>query len=263
MRKLLLSVLAASALSFGGGDTHTEPISNAKMVGEKPHPEVHWGYTGPFDPAHWGDLSPAFIMCKIGKNQSPVDIAKPYLTKACLQPIGFNYVADARAIINNGHTVKVETAGESYIVLEGRRFYLRQFHFHTPSEHTVNGEHLPMEVHLVHTDRRGNIAVIGVLFKVGKKNPALERLIPYLPPKAGERVLLPLKFNPIYLLPKNRDYYRYSGSLTTPPCTEGVRWVVFKEPVELSPEQLEAFKAAIGIENNRPVQPLNARRILY
>ncbi|HIC08738.1 MAG TPA: carbonic anhydrase family protein [Aquificales bacterium] len=250
MRKLLLGgLLAFSVSTFAGGH------SGGKAV--------HWGYEGDIAPQYWGDLSPAFIMCKIGKNQSPIDISKEGLTKACLQPLEVNYSADAKVFLNNGHTVKVETAGESYIVLDGRKFYLRQFHFHTPSEHTINGKHYPMEVHFVHTDRYGNIAVVGVLFKVGKRNPALDRLIPYMPYKVGEKNYLPLKFNPVYLFPQNRDYYRYSGSLTTPPCSEGVRWVVFKEVVEVSPEQLEAFERAIGVENNRPVQPLNARRILY
>ena len=248
MRKLLLGgLLAFSVSTFADG--HGE--------------SVRWGYEGDIAPQYWGDLSPAFIMCKIGKNQSPIDISKEGLTKACLQPLEVNYSADVMAFLNNGHTVKVETAGESYILLDGRKFYLRQFHFHTPSEHTINGKHYPMEVHFVHTDRYGNIAVVGVLFKVGKRNPALDRLIPYMPYKVGEKNYLPLKFNPVYLFPQNRDYYRYSGSLTTPPCSEGVRWVVFKEVVEVSPEQLEAFERAIGVENNRPVQPLNARRILY
>jgi carbonic anhydrase len=203
-------------------------------------------------------------MCKIGKNQSPVDINPEGLLKGCLKPIEFHYVADAKYVVNNGHTIKVVTKGESYIVVDGRKFYLRQFHFHSPSEHTINGKHYPFEAHFVHTDDKGNIAVIGVLFKVGKENSTLQRIWENIPLKVGERKVLTFKVNPYYLIPGNKDYYRYSGSLTTPPCNEGVRWFVMKQAVELSPEQLGRFYEAMrDIDNNRPVQPLNARKVIY
>ncbi len=223
---------------------------------------TQWGYEGSIGPKHWGDLSPQFIMCKIGKNQSPVDINIKDTVKACLKPIKFNYIADARYVVNNGHTIKVITTGQSYIVVDGKRFYLRQFHFHAPSEHTVNGKYYPFEAHLVHIDKNGNIAVIGILFKLGKENGELAKIWKNMPQQVGKKVALTSKVNPYLLLPKNKEYYRYSGSLTTPPCSEGVRWFIFKEPVELSKDQLAKFKKVMGFPNNRPVQPINARKIL-
>jgi len=248
-KKLTVAGLLLGSLTFGG-ETHTT------------HP--HWGYVGEIGPQYWGDLSPDYIMCKIGKNQSPIDINPEGLVKGCLKPIEFYYVADAKYVVNNGHTIKVVTEGRSYIVVDGRKFYLRQFHFHSPSEHTIDGKYYPFEAHFVHTDKDGNIAVIGVLFKVGKENPTLARIWNSMPLKVGEKKVLTSKVNPYYLLPQGKDYYRYSGSLTTPPCSEGVRWFVMKEVVELSPQQLELFRKAMGdIDNNRPVQPLNARKVIY
>lgn len=245
MKKVLLTLLVAS-LGFAGGHGNN----------------VKWGYEGSIGPNYWGDLSPKFIMCKIGKNQSPIDINSKDTVKACLKPIKFHYIADAKYVLNNGHTIKVVTAGESYIVVDGKKFYLKQFHFHAPSEHTVSGKYYPFEAHFVHIDKEGNIAVIGVLFKVGKENPELAKIWKDMPKRVGEKNVLTSKVNPYLLLPKNKDYYRYSGSLTTPPCSEGVRWFVFKEPVELSKEQLKKFKEIMGFPNNRPVQPINARKVL-
>jgi len=221
-----------------------------------------WGYTGEIGPERWGDLSPSYIMCKIGKNQSPIDISKEKTAKACLEPLRLHFAADAKYVLNNGHTIKVVTKGEGYFEVDGKRFYLKQFHFHAPSEHTIEGKHYPFEAHFVTADKEGNLAVIGVLFKVGKENPELAKIWSVMPQKVGEKKTLPYKVNPINLLPEERDYYYYSGSLTTPPCTEGVRWFVMKEPVELSKEQLELFRKVMGVDNNRPVQPLNARKVL-
>ncbi len=226
------------------------------------HGMVEWGYKGKIGPEYWGDLSPEFVMCKIGKNQSPIDIDTSKAVKACLEPIEFHYVADAKYVVNNGHTIMVETEGKSYIVVDGKKFYLKQFHFHAPSEHTVDGKYYPFEAHFVHTDRKGNLAVIGVLYKVGRENPTLTRIWNDMPTKKGEKRVLTSKVNPSLLLPKNGDYYRYSGSLTTPPCSEGVRWFVMKEVEELSAEQLKMFEEVMDGPNNRPVQPLNARKVL-
>ena len=223
---------------------------------------AHWGYVGETGPEHWGELSPSYIMCKIGKNQSPVDINGENTVKACLKPLKIHFFADAKYVLNNGHTIKVITAGESYLVIDGRKFYLKQFHFHAPSEHTINGKHYPFEAHFVTADKEGNLAVIGVLFKVGKENEALAKIWSVMPKRVGERKPLPYKLNPADLLPRDREYYYYDGSLTTPPCSEGVRWFVMKEPVELSEEQLELFKEVMGVPNNRPVQPINARKVL-
>lgn len=245
MKKLLLvagALFLSSAVSFAG---------------------AHWGYTGKGAPQYWGDLSPEYRLCKEGKNQSPVDISEESTVKACLYPIEVNYSKGASYVLNNGHTIKVVVKGkENYVLIDGKKFYLKQFHFHAPSEHTVNGEHYPFEAHFVNVDKEGNIAVLGVFFKVGAPNPEIEKVWYAMPSQVGQKRKLKHTVNIGDLLPDNRDYYRYSGSLTTPPCTEGVRWIVFKEPLEISQEQLDRFQKTLGVKNNRPVQPINARKIM-
>ncbi|WP_456400605.1 carbonic anhydrase [Persephonella sp.] len=219
-----------------------------------------WSYHGEHGPEHWGDLKEDYIMCKIGKNQSPVDINR--IVEAELKNIKINYSSGGSKITNNGHTIKVSYEGGSYIVVDGVRFELKQFHFHAPSEHKLKGQQFPFEAHFVHADKQGNLAVIGVFFKEGKENPIIKKIWENMPEKAGEETKLSHKINAEDLLPKERDYYRYSGSLTTPPCSEGVRWIVMEEELEMSKEQIEKFRKVMGGDTNRPVQPLNARIIL-
>ncbi|WP_457643407.1 carbonic anhydrase [Persephonella sp.] len=219
----------------------------------------NWSYHGETGPEHWGDLKEEYIMCKIGKNQSPVDISR--MVEAELKKIDINYKAGGVSVVNNGHTIKVSYEPGSYIVIDGIKFELKQFHFHAPSEHKIKGKLYPFEAHLVHADKDGNLAVIGIVFKEGKKNPVIEKIWANLPQK-GEKVKLAHKVNAYDLLPKKKKYYRYSGSLTTPPCSEGVRWIVMKEEMELSKEQIEKFRKLMGGDTNRPVQPLNARIIM-
>nr|AVN84966.1 carbonic anhydrase [uncultured bacterium] len=219
----------------------------------------HWSYHGETGPQHWGDLKNEYIMCKIGKNQSPVDISR--IVEAELEKIKINYSSGGSSITNNGHTIKVSYEPGSYIIVDGIRFELKQFHFHAPSEHTIKGKSYPFEAHFVHADKDGNLAVIGVIFKEGKKNPIIEKIWENLP-EAGKTIKLAHKINAYDLLPKKKKYYRYSGSLTTPPCSEGVRWIVMEEEMELSKEQIEKFRKLMGGDTNRPVQPLNARMIM-
>ncbi len=221
---------------------------------------AHWSYTGDTGPAHWGDLNEAYHMCKEGKNQSPIDLSG--FIEAELPAISIDYKAVATTDINNGHTVKVDFAEGSTLSIDGKSFDLKQYHFHTPSENTIDGKHFPMEAHFVHADKDGNLAVIAVMFKEGKANDSLQTIIDHMPKKAGDKNdLSAAKLNAMALLPENKDYYRFNGSLTTPPCSEGVRWIVMKTPVEASKAQLEAFASVMG-KNNRPVQPLNARPTL-
>ncbi len=244
MRKALFSLSVASAVfgfAFAGG-------------------AGSWSYHGHTGPEHWGDLKDEYIMCKIGKNQSPVDINR--IVEADLKDLKINYKPGAYSLVNNGHTIKVSYEGGSYIVVDGIKFELKQFHFHAPSEHKIKGKHYPFEAHFVHADKNGNLAVIGVLFKEGKKNPIIEKLWENLPSKVGEKVKLAHKVNAYDLLPSKKKYYRYSGSLTTPPCSEGVRWLVMVNEMELSKEQINKFRKLMGGDTNRPVQPLNARMIM-
>lgn len=220
-------------------------------------PGTHWDYSGEAGPENWATLTPEFGACS-GKNQAPVDIDG--LVEADLAPLRLNYKTGTSEVVNTGHTVQVAYAPGSQLSLDGNDYELLQFHFHMPSENHIKGQSYPLEGHLVHADREGNLAVIALMFKEGEQNAALARLWD-APPQAGQaRQIAPM--NVTELLPADLDYYRFSGSLTTPPCTEGVRWLVLKQPVVASKQQIEALQSAVGHANNRPLQPLNSRVVL-
>ncbi|MBK1723445.1 carbonic anhydrase [Thiocystis violacea] len=221
---------------------------------------AHWGYTGETGPEHWGDLDSHFELCKNGKNQSPVDLA--HIVDSQLPPIGFHYSSGGVDEINNGHSVQIDYDAGSTISLDGHDYELKQFHFHTPSENHINGKEYPMEAHLVHADADGNLAVIAVMFEEGPANAALAQPWSVIPGHAGEHAHLATKASAEGLLPADRDYYRFNGSLTTPPCSEGVVWLVLKQPVTASAEQISTFSKVMGHPNNRPIQRLNARLVI-
>ena len=257
--------LVEEAKRYGVAEKPTHPSTNKveHQAGDQAH-AVHWGYHGEAGPAHWGDLDKKFILCKIGRNQSPVDIRDRYAVDARGLPnLDVVYGIPQFAIINNGHTVQVNyPVGNSYIKLNNHRYELLQFHFHTPSEHQLGGFNYPMEMHLVHRDGDGHLAVIGILFKEGAFNPELQKVIQHLPKEVGKvfrhkGVKLDLR----HFFPADTRFYKYSGSLTTPPCSEGVWWMVFRQPIEAAPEQLAAMEKVLGA-NNRPVQPLYARTLI-
>jgi len=217
----------------------------------------HWSYEGATGPDHWGELAPSCILCKTGKAQSPIDIANT--TPATLVPIEVNYKPVPLSIVNNGHTIQVDYAPGSSMKIGGEEYQLLQFHFHTPSEHTVKGNAFAMEGHLVHKSATGVLAVIGVLMDRGAASAFIGKLWEHLPIKKGERnTPAGVTVNAAGLLPKSMGRYSYMGSLTTPPCSEGVVWNVLKSPIAVSDEQVAAF-AAIFKHNARPVQPLNGR----
>jgi carbonic anhydrase len=224
---------------------------------------VHWSYEGEGRPEKWGDLDPKFIQCKIGKNQSPINIRdKKSIGTTNLPGFDVHYRTVPMKIIYNGHALQINYPLGSYININDHRYELLQFHFHTPSEHQKEGFNYPMEMHIVHKDGDGNLAVIGILFQEGAENEALQDIITHLPKDTGKQHLHKLvSVNPADFFPQSKLFYKYSGSLTTPPCSEGVYWMVFKQPVEASAEQLEAMKILMG-ENNRPVQPHYARDVL-
>jgi carbonic anhydrase len=222
--------------------------------------QTHWGYSGEAAPQNWGKLDPKFALCGSGKNQSPVNLAN--FVEADLKPLKFAYKAGAADILNNGHTVQVDYAPGSSLTVDGRVFELKQFHFHAPSENKVNGKQFPLEGHLVHADKDGNLAVVAVMFQEGAANPLLTKLWDKMPSKAGDKNPLPTGLSVTQLLPAERDYYRFDGSLTTPPCSEGVVWVVIKKTATASKAQIEQFSKVLGHPNNRPIQPVNARTVL-
>ena len=224
------------------------------------HPAHEWGYSGSEGPAHWGELDPEFAACKTGHRQSPVNIVGAQ--SADLPAIQFEYKPSALHIINNGHTIEINYAPGSFIRVGDKRYELKQFHFHHPSEETIKGKRFPMEVHLVHSDADGNLAVVSVLLEEGSANPLVETLWGLAPKTAGpEKTDDNLQINAADLLPANRSYFTFAGSLTTPPCTEGVSWFVLKTPVTISNKQVATF-AEIYPYDERPTQPLNGRTVL-
>ncbi|MGL4752801.1 MAG: carbonic anhydrase [Aeromonadaceae bacterium] len=233
-------------------------LSVTPVLAEEQH--AHWGYEGDVAPANWGKLSDEYAVCGNGKNQSPVDIHSA--VKARLAPLATAYQAGGDQILNNGHTIQVIYEAGSHISIDGAAFTLKQFHFHAPSENLIAGRSYPLEVHLVHADEAGNLAVVALMFNEGKANPLLQTLWAQMPAKAGDKVALNKSVNVADLLPKDKHYYRFAGSLTTPPCSEGVRWLVLKKPMTASKQQIEQFAKLMGHPNNRPVQTLGARQIV-
>ncbi len=221
----------------------------------------HWSYGGDTGPAHWAALDRDYGTCGMGKAQSPIDIRKANVRPENLPPLSFHYRASALKETNNGHTVQVDVPAGSEMVVAGHHYVLKQFHFHSPSEEMIGGKRFAMVAHLVHRDRQGHIAVVAILFRSGQPNVLLARLWHDLPQGAGQTREAGLTLNAAELLPDARGYYTYTGSLTTPPCSEGVRWFVLKSSATLSREQLAAF-AKLYSRNARTVQPLNGRVVL-
>lgn len=245
------------------------------VVAEAPH----FAYSGDNGPANWSKLSPDFAVCQAGKNQSPVNVAGAQDVQ--LPELDLNYSTLAQSFVNNGHAVQANyaagsTLADSYhdnapnlahvqyapgstIGHLDSTFELKQFHFHAPSEHQLNGKNMPAEMHFVHADQSGHLAVVGVFVVEGTAHPAISQLWEDLPGEEGEDNDLDQRISASDLLPGSKDYFYYQGSLTTPPCSEGVRWLVMKEPIAMSTDQIAALEKAIGFDNNRPVQALNGR----
>ncbi|HTP24884.1 MAG TPA: carbonic anhydrase family protein [Anaeromyxobacteraceae bacterium] len=221
------------------------------------HP--HWTYEGEGGPTHWASLDPAYEACGIGQHQSPIDIrgAKP----APLPAIKFSYQPSPLRIVDNGHTVQMNYAPGSFITVGDQKYELQQFHFHHPAEERVNGRSYPMVAHLVHKSADGKIAVVAVLLTEGHANPFVEKLWKHLPAEQGHELALDtVMVDAGHLLPPRSDYYTYTGSLTAPPCTEGVTWFALKTPVQLSKDDVAVFAKRYP-HNARPVQPLNGRQV--
>ena len=235
---------------------------------------LKWGYGAKNGPAVWGQLNQEYILCGKGTHQSPIDIVNPTPTE--LPPISYEYhPATGVNIQHNGHTIEVAYPEGSGIQIDGTDYQLLQFHFHAPSEHTVAGKPFDIEMHLVHKSEDGNLAVVGLLIESGRHHPAFDPIWSRLPstPLETQRIEngvidldLLLMLSPNGQIPDEAvrafpSTYRYNGSLTTPPCSEGVKWIMLTTPVEMSESQIAAFKAIIH-GNNRPVQPLNGRELL-
>jgi len=234
-------------------------LSAATLTAAQANPG--WTYQGKTGPLLWGRLSPAYQACSKGHEQSPVDIQKARLNPA-LQPIQFHYIAGPVTLENNGHTVEVHVDPGSYIVVGGVRYDLIQFHFHHPSEHTIKHKLSDMEIHLVHRSADGKLAIVAVLLneELSFPNATLATLWEHLPTRAGQSEKIADMVNPAGLLPADRGYWTYTGSLTTPPCTEGVSWFVFQQKISISRSQYVAFAALYKV-NTRSTQELHGRKI--
>jgi carbonic anhydrase len=228
----------------------------ADTAGATNHP--NWSYEGDAGPERWAQLSPEFAACAKGSRQSPIDIRDGIAVQ--LDPVQFDYRASSFKVIDNGHTVQVNVQPGNFIDVTGRRYELQQFHFHRPSEERINGRQFDMVVHLVHKDAEGRLAVIAVLLDRGSVQPVVQSVWNNLPLEKGEEVPARVQIDLNALLPTERSYYTYMGSLTTPPCSEGVLWMVMQQPVGIAPEQIGVFSRMYPM-NARPVQASAGRMI--
>lgn len=245
-RRLLRGALFAAAVAC--------PVCRSAAADE-------WGYGGTIGPKNWGKLKPDYRLCSTGTMQTPIDLRNPLAGAA--DSIKRDYKAMPLKIVNNGHTIQVNAAPGSTCTVDGERFELLQFHFHHPSEHLLAGKAKQLECHFVHRNAAGQLAVLGVFMEPGARSlAALEPIWAAAPSSAGpERDLPNVTITPEQLFPANTRHFRYQGSLTTPPCSEGVTWVVYATPVEVSRAQTTGF-AKLFANNARPVQPLNRRSLL-
>lgn len=275
MKKILVYPILAVMLSSVLGACASQAVQNPKPKGESATDKnagtevtkvnsSHWSYEGETSPEHWGEIDPAYSACVNGSEQSPINIEFSQVeNKKAAEDLQINYELTTLSLINNGHTVQanVESSTNS-ILIEGKEYKFAQFHFHTPSEHQFNGKNYEMELHLVHKDTNGKIAVLGVMIQEGEENKNLATLWNILPKKETTKDI-PLN-EPVdlkALLPEDQTAFHYEGSLTTPPCTEEVKWTVFEVPIEMSKEQIEAFRQ-IFPDDHRPVQSLNNRKVI-
>ncbi|MDH3325436.1 MAG: carbonic anhydrase family protein [Gammaproteobacteria bacterium] len=213
---------------------------------------VHWGYTGHAGPENWAELNSDFELCGDGREQSPVNITNDVPLGE--EKIEFHYTTNVSEVLNNGHTIQANVKDGSYIKVGGKRFELLQFHFHSPSENTLDDSPYAMEMHLVHKSKQGKLAVVGVFLEKGATNKSLADIWKFMPAEANEKTTFNrVKVNPANILPSRHGYYSFAGSLTTPPCSEGVKWMVLTKPISVSKKQVEKFLSIIG-ENARPVQ---------
>jgi carbonic anhydrase len=251
----------------------TDPLQKVDSTSVQTSPSsarpVHWGYGGDIGPTAWATLSPAYALCAEGKGQSPINLTKTDASGELKWNVDYKQTSMKIAhtehmedIIDNGHTIQVSVDEGSTLTLGDKKFMLKQFHFHTPSEHTIDGKNMPMEMHMVHQSDDGNLAVLGILFKEGKTaNPNLAKIIANLPAAKGQtNHVKDQQLDLNVQIPADNYAYHYIGSLTTPPCSENVQWLVLREMVTVTADQINALSSRIS-PNNRPTQPLNERKV--
>ena len=259
MTRALIGIVAlmGACVLFTGDRGYAQESQREKYVSPWKTP---WDYEGPRGADHWSQLDPAYAPCNNGREQSPIDLNNA--EKADLPGLRFDSkTAPLRYVINNGHTIRVNYhRGNGNFLLAGdRRYELVQFHFHHPGEESISGKTYPMAAHLMYQSDDGHAAGVTVFLEPGPPNPIVEKLWQHMPSAEGQNEVKSVQISPAGLLPRNtRDYFMYSGSVSAPPCTEGVTWFVLKKPITLSAEQMDAF-AKLYPNDARPVQPLNGR----
>jgi carbonic anhydrase len=240
--------------------TSATPAAPSKVGGAAlPSATASWSYDGAAGPAAWGSLKPEYALCGRGQRQSPIDLRGGLPVD--LEPVRFEYQASRFGVIDTGRTLQVNLAPGNHIDIGGRRFALRHIRFHRPAEHRIDGRAFEMTAHLLHEDAQGRIAVVAVLLDAGPALPVVQAVWNHIPLERNEELSARVSIDPTELLPADRRYYTYMGSLTSPPCTEGVQWVVMRTPVTMAAEQIELF-ARIYPMNARPLQAAAGRRIL-
>ncbi|MEN4761884.1 MULTISPECIES: carbonic anhydrase family protein [unclassified Chryseobacterium] len=242
MKKIILSI---SLLSLG--------FVNAQQ---------HWGYEGNESPEHWGEMT-GNEKCGQSKSQSPINIVTSKVVPGKgIKNIGFNYdKSDIKDINDNGHTLQFDFKDGNFVTYDNKKYFLMQFHAHEESEHKIDGIRYPLELHFVHKALDGSVLVLGVMVKEGKENSYFEKLKVFKTLAKEKKEDTDIIFNPEKMYPKNKSYFTYAGSLTTPPCSDNVTWIVFKNPIEMTEDEIEDIAKHLPKSNNRSIQPLNGRKV--
>jgi carbonic anhydrase len=250
--------IRAKAAELSGGGL---PVTEQEHMVPAHGAQAHWSYAGETGPQAWSKINPDFGTCGKGNRQSPINIDEAMTLKGPAETLQFNYQPSNGTVINNGHTIQVDVQGDNWLTVRGTEFKLLQFHFHHPSEERVNSRGSAMVAHLVHKSAAGQLAVLAVLLDPGELNTLINTVWTYMPLDKGDSVRMPKDLlNLNELLPADQRYYQFMGSLTTPPCTEGVLWMVLKQPTAIAREQIKLFSQLFP-NNARPVQPTNGRAV--
>jgi carbonic anhydrase len=250
---------AAMAQVAGMGQRATGTAVSRDSLGMARSEEARWAYDGEFGPQAWGKLKPEYGQCATGMRQSPIHIQDGNTLQGPAEPLQFHYLPSSAMVVNTGRTIQVDVVGDNTLTVRGSTYKLTNIQFHHPSEERINDRAYTMAAHLIHRNIDGQLAIVAVLMDPGQANTLVNKVWTYMPLDVGDRVRMPtglLDLNE--LLPQDQRYYQFIGSLTAPPCAENVLWMVLKQPVQISPEQLRLF-AQLYPRNNRPVQPLNGR----
>ncbi len=253
---LLLSALAMAALTAAFADPPEESHASPAPAPAQP---ARWSHGGEGGPENWSALSPDNSPCAAGSQQSPIDLAGA-MTAGMAAPAAKWIPATGGMVVNTGHTLQVEATSGGSVALDGKDYVLSEFHFHHPSEHTIDGKRFPLEAHFHHTSADGDVAMIAVMFLEGSSNPNLDAIWATAPGREGKAAVA-FNIDAAAFMPAQNTAFRYEGSLTTPPCTENVHWTVMATPVTASASQIAAF-ATLFPNNARPAQPLNRRYVL-